>query len=589
VIGRRLSPAIGVLAAALPALVVGTMGYLRRWVSEDAFIDLRVARHLLAGLGPVFNPAERVEAYTNPLWVGLLALWGALGGSLEVGAAGLSLVLSVLGLLAAQAGAWTLASRLARGEDGADDGGASGRLALPLGMVVFAAVPVVWDFVTSGLEIGLAMAWLGGVYWLLARPMTARGARAAALVIGLGPLIRPDLAVFSAAFFLALGVAAEGAPAGRGARPGWVALALIALALPAAYQIFRMGYFAALVPNTAIAKEANAAYWRQGWRYARDFVGAYSLWIPLLLLLPGWAALLRRARQERDRPAVALLLAPVLGALAHATYVIRVGGDFMHGRLLLPPFFGLLLPVATVVPSSRVNPRWRMAVAAGVAVWAMVCALWLRVPYGWGIGPWGITDERDFYTRHPGTETHPGSANPIRPEDYGWTPLVRSGLAMRDRGRVLVIDTRPAEELPLADSVPRSTRAVVALGNVGILGYVAGAGVHVVDRVGLADPIASRLRLAERGRPGHEKLLPEAWIAARFADRHAAALAYPEAVAAAEALGCRELAALLQAVEGPLTARRFVENLRLAWTLRGLRIPPDPATARAELCGESPR
>jgi len=40
---------------------------------DDAFIFFRYADNLLAGLGPVFNAGERVEGFTSPLWLLLLA------------------------------------------------------------------------------------------------------------------------------------------------------------------------------------------------------------------------------------------------------------------------------------------------------------------------------------------------------------------------------------------------------------------------------------------------------------------------------------------------------------------------------------
>ncbi|MDP7112692.1 MAG: hypothetical protein QGH45_12050 [Myxococcota bacterium] len=46
---------------------------------DDAFISLRYADNLLAGHGLVFNPGERVEGYSNFLWVLLLAAAGGLG------------------------------------------------------------------------------------------------------------------------------------------------------------------------------------------------------------------------------------------------------------------------------------------------------------------------------------------------------------------------------------------------------------------------------------------------------------------------------------------------------------------------------
>ena len=50
------------------------------FLCDDAFISFRYARNLLEGHGLVFNPGERVEGYTNLLWVlELAALWGAFG------------------------------------------------------------------------------------------------------------------------------------------------------------------------------------------------------------------------------------------------------------------------------------------------------------------------------------------------------------------------------------------------------------------------------------------------------------------------------------------------------------------------------
>lgn len=41
---------------------------------DDAMISMRYAYNLAHGLGPVWNAGERVEGFTNPLWVGMMAL-----------------------------------------------------------------------------------------------------------------------------------------------------------------------------------------------------------------------------------------------------------------------------------------------------------------------------------------------------------------------------------------------------------------------------------------------------------------------------------------------------------------------------------
>src|SRR5262249_53922965 len=96
--------------------------------------------------------------------------------------------------------------------------------------------------------------------------------------------------------------------------------------------------------------------------------------------------------------AVAIMLAPLLAAILHALYVIRVGGDFMHGRFLLPAFFALTLPV-TVVPLSCPNwLRWRFV------SWAVASLLWFRVPYAENNEPQRplISNERGGYIRMAG-------------------------------------------------------------------------------------------------------------------------------------------------------------------------------------------
>ena len=42
--------------------------------ADDAFISLVYAKNLSNGEGLVFNPGERVEGYTNFLWILLLAI-----------------------------------------------------------------------------------------------------------------------------------------------------------------------------------------------------------------------------------------------------------------------------------------------------------------------------------------------------------------------------------------------------------------------------------------------------------------------------------------------------------------------------------
>ena len=55
----------------------------------------------------------------------------------------------------------------------------------------------------------------------------------------------------------------------------------------------------------------------------------------------------------------------------------------MHARFLLPSLFAVLLPVAVVAGA---RGRTRPGLAVIVVSWAVVCAVWLRVPYAGEIG-----------------------------------------------------------------------------------------------------------------------------------------------------------------------------------------------------------
>ncbi len=559
-----------------PAALLAVLGWTHRWNADDAFINFRVVDQLVHGNGPVFNLGERVEAYTSPLWLIVLAVPSAIVGANHVEwiAVGLGLASSVAGLAAA-----TYAAALLNG------GGAG--VMLPLGALTFAVLPPAWDFATSGLETGLGFAWLGLCFlglvlmhsrerWREARLRDLEPLDGVALLAGLGPLVRPDFAVFSAGF-LVLVVAVSPRPALHGALR---ALAF-ALLLPLGYELFRMGYFAELVPNTALAKEAGLSRWGPGLDYLWDSTGTYALYLPVTALL-GWLAV--RARGDllaAGRVTALLHIAPPVMGLVYLLYIARVGGDFMHGRFVLPGLFAVLMPVAAI-PVRR--GLVEVVLGAGVVAWAIVCGVTLRTSYRdtvYPISRGGINDERRIYV----LGSH--AAHPVTLGDYHRHPWAFVGKAMRYAagGHPHVVTFvgpgvgRPFPDLPVRADVPVSLVAPAV--NVGLFGYGAGRDVWVVDMRGLGDPIAARIKLGRRGTPGHEKLLHTDWVAARFADGPPPG---PGVADARRALHCGDLRRTLEAITRPMSLGRFLDNVTFAPRATTLRVPRDPVPAYRRLC-----
>jgi arabinofuranosyltransferase len=557
--GRRARTRRVVAAAAIavPVVILAIAAWQYRWMSDDGFINLRIVHNITAGHGPVFNTGERVEASTSPLWVAVLTVADVvLPLRLEWIAVLTGIALTLYGLAMLGLGALVLHRDRTT------------PWVVPAGAVVLIAIAPMWKFSSSGLENGLTVAWIGSVLYVLAR--WARGDRrlsaGGAVLVGLGPLVRPELSLLT--------VGALGVVVVADHRLGWrngLGRVAIAFAVPVAYEIFRMGYYAALVPNSALAKEASRPYWSAGRRYLAQAIDPYWLWVPLVVLTAAaYAPLVLRAG---SRVRAVALLYPIVGLL-DALYIVRVGGDFMQARLLLPALVLLCGPVA-VIPLRRAT-----AAALLVVPWAVVAMAGLRS---------GADGPRAF---------GPDTTNAVTVDDFGWQPG-GPARAWFDGHGVWFLEHR----LP---GTPSDHDPVVAEYGVGVGSYALGPDVYVLDLLGLGDAFTSHLRLDHRGTVAHEKPLPFPWVVARtlapgstagasdfvlpklfFArllDRPGQQSFAARVADARVALHCGPLRAFLDHTTAPMSVGQFFDNLTSARANNAFRIPPEPRDARAKFC-----
>jgi arabinofuranosyltransferase len=354
-----------------------------------------------------------------------------------------------------------------------------------------------------------------------------------------------------------------------------------------------MGYFASLVPKTALAKEPSLPHWGAGGVYFGDFFETYHLWLPFIICSIAIAALLVAARDRREWGRFVAVAVPAIAALAYITYVVRMGGDFRHGRFLLIGLFAFSMPISVVAltPFPLRGLKSLAAAAAMIAMlgWSLISVLFLQPYYSTdrpnsspydNIGVERIADTRRFHRQLAGVP------NPVTFDDFRNSSWGMDGLRFREQidqqPRRLLLHQEPA--IPLSSSVSPQVNGIGAREALGVFAWFAGPSIHVVDLHGLSDPIASRLLITRRtGRPGHEKVLPPVWIKARFGAPEAVGTD-PAVAVASEVLNCPRIRELLEAVEAPLTPARFLENIRLAPSLTTLRIPSDPVEAQKRFC-----
>lgn len=522
-----MKSSIQLLILMLPIFFLFLKGYSLRWNSEDAFITFRVCKNLISGHGPVYNIDERVEVYTHPLWLGVLCLSTILTKTIESNAVWLSLLFSCLGLLFGILGG----IRLFRKNEDAKN------FYIPLGAYIIASIPPFWDFATSGLEMGLAFFWIGISFFMLSLVQENKDKIYIALLwFSLGPLIRPDFGIFWLGFsILSLIIFSNFLKEKISLRKSLIFIFLSFLC-PLSYQIFRMGYFAALFPNPAFAKEAFAFNAKQGFSYLSDTFLSYFLFLPFVSSAGTIFTL-------KNKNILISIVFFILG-LFHIFYIVIIGGDFMHGRLLLPGLFSIFI----AFPFLTFKKLLYAFLIGSNLTWCIVCIFYLRVPYK-GIGEKGIANEREFYV------TCAKIKNPISIEDYKNCNFYKLGIEAKK-------------------SHFFSTK------NIGITGFVAGESVHIFDRLGLADPIASRLELTKRGRPGHEKDMPMEWVMARLEGN----FTNPKIYYAKKAMECGELREYIEGIRGRLNLKKFIKNIFVAVKTAKMRIPAEPYEAMYKFC-----
>ncbi|MGW0246747.1 flagellar motor control protein ZomB [Nocardia goodfellowii] len=566
-------------------------GWDRRWIADDGLTVLRTVRNLLAGNGPVFNVGERVEVNTSAAWTYLIWFFGWLTHArLEYVVLGIALALSVSAIVFAMLGAARL-------------WGVGGRLLCPVGAVVYIALPPARDYATSGLESSLVICWLAVLWWWLIRwsrieRVGLAGFFGVAFWAGLAPLIRPELTLVGAAALLILLCAPL---PGNKLRPLLIRgiAVLVSGLLPVSYQIWRMGYYGLPYPNTAVAKDASGSKWRQGSDYLWNFVEPYRLWVPLLALgvagaLTVWSrrndgaarisgaakpALRERVhlfRRKFRSPAAVVVLMLGSGAMLIG-YEIRVGGDFMHGRMLLPQLFCLLLPVM-VLPLSAPGARRlvSMALVAGTVGWALFAADATAITSGSRISAAGIADERLYYIQTT------GRAHPIRAEDYLGYPRLRPMLrAVADSPNGGLLINSPSFTAWHLVPPPHPAGHTVFYVNLGMISMNMPLDVRVLDPMGLAYPLAAHTFRFPDARIGHDKNLDADWalVDAGMVDRHPRMpwfLGEDWVTRIRTAIRCPETQDLLASARAPLTAERFRRNVFRSWDYARYRIDRVP-------------
>ena len=445
------------------------------WVGDDAFISFRPLDNLLNGYGLRWNIHERVQVYTDPLWLVLVFICYAVTGEIFVTTIVLSIVVSLSAVL-------LLVTRIR----------ATYAAALA-GLAALISSRAFVDYTTSGLENALNYLLVAVFCAVLFRqPVGLRQLRWLILVASLGVANRLDTALL---FAPAIGYVAW--VLWRRENVSIATLAKIAAiySVPVTgWLLFSLIYFGYLFPNTYYAKLYTALpkdeLLVQGILYYFNSLDND----PLTLLAIGFALALTLASRKP------LVVACAVGICLYLLYIIKIGGDFMSGRFFsVPLFFAMALLVQLQLPR-RVWFTLAL-VFVGIGLLARHPVILSDETFAAGtvwdlsgqlnpnsvIDHRGIADERAAYYPTAGllpVLKHDGAMPTIK-----W---VAEGLEARARGPHIAVSGAP-----------------------GFYGFYAGPEVRVLDYYALGDPLLSKLPTSKRDgwRVGHyPRAIPDGYL-----------------------------------------------------------------------------
>ena len=346
--GRHLHQRLAIIAA-VGVLFAVTAALAGAGIVDDAYIFLRYVRNIWSGAGPVFNAGARVEGYTSPLWLFVLAV----AKPVPLAAPALAVLSSAICGFAAilLVAFW----RRPTGREGA-----------LLGAVFLASNPVFTYWTWSGMDTAIF------TLCLLLMTLTAerdlrleRVPIRTGLAFGIATLARLEALWLAPVVILTLVLGRRGI---RSATVSIAAVALPLLVIVGPHVLWRHAYYGSWLPNTFYAKLDIPEQVLLGHGVAYLKRTAF-LTLPVLLM-----SVIGLRREHPDGRYAPLYLASILW---WSIYVLFTGGDHFPFARFFVPAIGLaaviLGPSVTALLKGRAA-RDSLAIAALL----VVCANWLQ-------------------------------------------------------------------------------------------------------------------------------------------------------------------------------------------------------------------
>ena len=407
------------------------------WIGDDSYITMRTIDNFINGYGLTWNIQERLQTYTHPLWMFLLAIAYGISHNAYLSLIGLSLFCSIC----------TIFIFLVHGS--------KDNYSVFIGWAILVLSNAFMDYSTSGLEnpashlIVMAFTLL---YLKWTDQLSQKRILTLALLASLITLNRIDLLLLFLPAILEVIVAGEILKRIKLFFVGFLPFIL--------WELFSIIYYGFPFPNTYYAKLntgiSHYALIKHGVLYFFNSVA----WDPITLLVIGSSFMLSMLWGSKQEKMISV------GIMIYLGYVVWIGGDFMSGRFLSAALLSSVVILMVFLNRTSFVQR-TLVFAVVIFIGSMAYSPSFSAPVTRDDeleNLTGVSDEQAWY--YPGTGLlRWGSSTPL--PYHQW---VHEGRELRDQG----------------------VKVYVGKG-IGFLGFSAGPTVHVIDFFALSDPLLSHI------------------------------------------------------------------------------------------------
>lgn len=442
------------------------------WVSDDSYITFRTCDNFINGYGLIWNIGERVQAYTNPLWMfiisGLYFITNEIFYTVIFSSIIITIIAFVIGVLK---NSKNIGNYL-------------------IGFIILISSKAFIDFSTSGLEnpfIFLMLALFISYYLNIKNTVELKDLFVLCIICSISMLNRLDSVLFFIPAIIKIIIDIN-----RHKRLLIKTLAILFVSfLPfIIWEVFSILYYGFPFPNTFYGKlNSNLPlfeYIIKGLYYyidsllLRDPITPTSIFFMLIYLF----------RKKNSR-----LTFLLIGIALYLIYIVRIGGDFMSGRFLSAPLFALVT-IFVRYDHGEIKHKIRF-----VFFIIIIGLLWPFSPITSGINyrfkvfNEGIADEKGYY--------------------YQTTGLLPN-----------ILDNSFLENKQVKNFLEKriQKQQVIKMNSIGFDAFYADRNTYIIDEMALADPLLSKLpfwRKRYYWRTGHlRRYIPHGYYQTKINDEN---------------------------------------------------------------------